>query len=147
MSTGPDARVLEGSFRRFEELPARGAFDEKRELVRDIVAALARHSAGAEVHEHAAIDAAVARLQMLSPEATDHDEIVLELIDVARAHLADGHAHGGPDAGPIRGSTGAPVPSPPEPEPPDERVDHASDESFPASDPPSYTVDPQPGRS
>lgn len=146
MATGSDERQrLEASFRRFEELPASDAFDEKRELVRDIIADLARHAAGAAPGEHARIEESGARLQLLSPEAPDHDDVALELIDAAREHLADGHVHGSAEPGPppealsARGERG--------PESPNDAIDEASNESFPASDPPSYARDPHPGPS
>jgi hypothetical protein len=133
---------LEAAFRRFEELPSGDAFEDKRLLVRDIGGALARHAAGAEPGQHRAIDDAAARLQLVSPEAPAHDELALELIDAAREHLADGHDHGGGNAL-LPAVAAAEAPGAAD----DRRIDEASDESFPASDPPSYTADPEHDRS
>lgn len=146
MATAPgDDERLEASFDRFKELPARGAFDEKRELVGAIVAGLTRHMAGAASGEHPTIEDIAARLRLSSPEAPYHDDTVLDLIDLARGHLADGHRHGRAAAVP-RDELAAVVDTSDPPASTGDRVDEASDESFPASDPPSYAADPGSGR-
>jgi hypothetical protein len=143
--TGPGGeRELEAAFRRFEELPARDAFDEKRAIVHEILDAVARHAARGRPGEHAALDGPATRLRLQSPEAPGHDEVVLALIDAARAHLKDGHDHGGTP--PDRGPTAVTAPAGAGPAAPGDRVDETSDESFPASDPPPWASDPDTAR-
>jgi hypothetical protein len=145
MERSDERARLETAFGRFEDLPARGAVEDKRRLMGEIVDTLVSHAQGTVSSGHERIEATLGRLRLTSPEAPDHDALALELIDAAREHLADGHTH-------PAGSASAPPPPAPAapPRPPsgdrDDLVEAASEGSFPASDPPSYAADPQAGR-
>jgi hypothetical protein len=123
---------LEDLFERFESLPSRDAEDAKREVVERVLAAIAGRLAEAGVAgRYRSVRAASARVRLLSPGAEGFDDAVLELIDAARESFDEEPLA---DVVPVR-----PAQPPPEPAGQDAATE-ASEESFPASDPPGFVA-------
>jgi hypothetical protein len=128
--------TLEQLFERYERLPSRDEEPAKRELVDLIVVAIADRlvRAGDDARYRQLRDA-TARLRLLSPGADGFDDAVLEVIDAARDAFGDER-----DVFVVRpparteGEGG-------EREERDDDVTQASEESFPASDPPGFVAD------
>jgi hypothetical protein len=131
---------LDDLFQRFESLPSQDADGVKAGLVNDILAAVAERLAAAEADEerYRTVRDAAARVRLLSPGADGFDEAVLELIDAARERF-DEQALAETRAVPPRPGDGGG-------EPEGEVVTRASEESFPASDPPGYAAGGEAGR-
>ncbi len=127
-----DETTLEDLFDDFESLPAQDAVQTKREVVDRILAAIARRLAEAGDDErYRAVRDAAARVRLLAPGAEGFDDAVLELIDAARGAFDDERLA---DVVPVR---------PEQPAPPsdgEDEVTEASEESFPASDPPGFVA-------
>jgi hypothetical protein len=127
-----DETTLEELFDDFESLPAHDAVQTKREVVDRILGAIARRLAEAGDDErYRAVRDAAARVRLLAPGAEGFDDAVLELIDAARAAFDDERLA---DVVPVRPEQ--PVPPPDA----DDEVTEASEESFPASDPPGFVA-------
>jgi hypothetical protein len=124
---------IEDLFERFESLPSRDEEQTKRELVDRMLAAVADRLAGAGAdarYQH--VRDATARVRLLSPGADGFDEAVLGLIDAVREAFAGDRLVDVVRARPperledVEGGG--------------DRVTGASEDSFPASDPPGYVA-------
>jgi hypothetical protein len=123
---------LEDLFERFESLPSRDAEDAKREVVDRMLAGIAGRLVEAGVAgRYRNVRTASARVRLLAPGAEGFDEAVLELIDAARESFDEEPLA---DVVPVRAAQ-----SPAEPAGED-AVTEASEESFPASDPPGFAA-------
>jgi hypothetical protein len=125
---------LEDLFERYEALPSRDEEQAKRELVDRVLAAVADRlaAAAADDERYRHVRDATARVRLLAPGADGFDEAVLWLIDAVRdafggERLADVPPRRTP--GRQEGAEGE-----------GDRVTEASEDSFPASDPPGYVA-------
>jgi hypothetical protein len=127
-----DASLAE-LFERYEALPSRDAEDAKRDLVDRILDGVAAQlaEAGEGDDRHRAVRDVAVRVRLLAPGADAFDDAVLGLIDAARAAFGDTLT----DVVPARSAAERG-----RSEPAGEVVTEASEESFPASDPPSYVA-------
>jgi hypothetical protein len=127
-----EATSLEALFDEFESLPARDAEDAKRDVVDRILAAVAARLADAgDDGRFRAVRDASARARMRSPGAAGFDDGVLALIDAAREAFEDG-----PLAEVVEVRSPRPGGAPAD----GDGVTEASEESFPASDPPGFVA-------
>jgi hypothetical protein len=127
---------LEELFERYESMPSLDAEEAKRELVDRMLAVMARRLAEtddvADFDRYRPVRDATSRVRLLAPGADGFDDAVLGLIDAARDAFArhvltEGVRASPPRRGSANGSAG-------------DRVTQASEESFPASDPPGYAA-------
>jgi hypothetical protein len=125
---------LEELFERYESLPSQDAEDEKREVVDRILSVVAQNLASFDPGDdrYRGVRDAAARVRLLAPRAVGFDDAVLDLIDEARAALGRERLADAVAVRPPPGGEGA--------EPAGEKVTEASEESFPASDPPGYAA-------
>jgi hypothetical protein len=144
---GPDGYVrrmderasLEDLFERFESLPSRDEEQAKRELVDRMLAAVADRLAATDADDERYRDVrdASARVRLLAPGADGFDEAVLRLIDAVREafggeRLAEVLSTRAPERQEGAEVEGAEVEG--------DSVTGASQDSFPASDPPGYVA-------
>jgi hypothetical protein len=135
MDDSTDERItLEELFERYERLPSRDAEETKRELVDRMLEAVADGLAQADADEdgYRTLRDVSARVRLLAPGAEGFDDAVLQLIDAAREAFGAERLGGLiAERAPQRDvQTGAPG----------DAVTEASEDSFPASDPPGYVA-------
>ncbi len=135
-TNGSPDETLDDLFERYEALPAQDAEREKRDLVDRIVVAVADRLADVrDDRRYTAVRDATARLRLLAPGADGFDDAVLDLIDAAR------EAFDPDDSADDRAGVRSPSRLEALREPDDDDVTEASEESFPASDPPGFVAD------
>ena len=126
------ATSLEALFDEFESLPARDAEHAKRDVVDRILAAVAGRLADVGDDERfRSVRDASARVRMRSPGAAGFDDAVLALIDAAREAFDEGPLA---EVVEVRRPRAGAAPAD------GDGVTEASEESFPASDPPGFVA-------